>query len=348
MNDIQFRVARSNSPVDCGGFMATVQTVLGPIDASEMGPTLVHEHIYFSYPGDTLDPTGTWTRADAVAIGVERMQQLKDKGIRTVIDPCPIEMGRDPELSAEVSRASGVNIVCATGFYLEHIGLPYYWRLRTAEEIAELYLHEINDGIGSTGIKPGVIKVASGDPPSELERKVIAAAAIASRDSGLTVITHCEDSAGADVQQQILAEGGVDLARCMIGHQDQAEKAQQLVDIVDRGSFVGIDRVGLEILSPDDHRVELVRGVLDAGHASRLCLSQDHICSLRSPRFPYPIPEHLREYAEQLLPVVLDQIHGRAHSFIFTDFLPKLEAAGVTRATFDSILTDNPRTLFGG
>ena len=82
---------------------AIVQTVLGPIDASDMGPTLVHEHVYFSYPGDALDPTGTWTRADAVAIGIERMQQLKDNGIRTIVDPCPIEMGRDPELSAEVS-----------------------------------------------------------------------------------------------------------------------------------------------------------------------------------------------------------------------------------------------------
>jgi phosphotriesterase-related protein len=134
----------------------------------------------------------------------------------------------------------------------------------------------------------------------------------------------------------------------MIGHQDQAEKAQQLVEIVDRGSFVAVDRIGLEILSPDDHRVELIKGVLDAGHQRRLCLSQDHICSLTSPRFPYKIPEHLQSVAEQLLPLVLDQIYRRPHTFIFTDFLPKLEAAGVARAAFESILTDNPRTLFGG
>ena len=328
--------------------MAVVQTVLGPIDVAEMGPTLVHEHVYFSYPGDTLDPTGTWTRADALAIGVERMEQLKEHGIGTFVDPCAIEMGRDPELMAEVSQRTGMNIVCATGFYVEHIGLPYYWRLRTPEEITELYLSEIENGIGSTGIKPGIIKVASGDPPGELEKKVIAAAAAAARETGVTIITHCENSAGAALQQQIFAENGADLARCLIGHQDQAEKPQQLIDIVDRGSFVGIDRVGLEILSPDDHRVELIKCVLEAGLTTGLCLSQDHICSFRSPRFPYKIPPELEAVAEQMIPFVLDQIHGRPHSFIFTDFWPKLEAAGVARATFDSILTDNPRRLFGG
>ncbi len=328
--------------------MAVVQTVLGPLDVAEMGPTLVHEHVYFSYPGDELDPTGTWSRADALSIAIERMEQLKDHGIRTFVDPCAIEMGRDPELMAEVSQRTGMNIVCATGFYVEHMGLPYYWRVRTAEEIAELYLHEIRNGIGSTGIKPGIIKVASGDPPTSLEQKVIAAAAMAARESGLTIVTHCENSAGAGVQQQIFAEHGVDLSRCMIGHQDQAEKPQQLIDIVERGSFVAVDRIGLEILSPDDHRVELIKGVLDAGHTERLCLSQDHICSFRSPRLPYKIPAELESVAEQVIPFVLKQIHGRPHSFIFTDFWPKLEAAGVARATFDSLLTENPRTLFGG
>ncbi|MGZ4127889.1 MAG: phosphotriesterase family protein [Actinomycetota bacterium] len=328
--------------------MATVQTVLGPIDTAQLGPTLMHEHILFSYPGDELDPTDTWDRAECIAVAVERMQQLLEHGIRTFVDPCAIEVGRDPELMADVAERSGMQVVCATGFYKEEVGLPYYWRVRTAEEIAELYLREIEKGIRGTGIKPGIIKVASGDPPTEAERKAIAGAAIAARESGLTVVTHCEKSVGADVQQQILTENGADLVRCMIGHQDEAEKPQQLIDIVERGSYVAVDRIGLEILSPDDHRVELIKAVLDAGHQDRLCLSQDHMCSLRSPRFPFHIPAHLASVADQLLPFVLDQIYRRPHTFIFTDFLPKLEAAGVDRATFYAILADNPRRLFGG
>lgn len=238
----------------------TVETVLGPVPVEELGPSLVHEHIVISYPGDELDPTSKWSRATCIEVAVERMQQLREFEITTFVDPCAIDLGRDPELMAEVAQRSGMQIVCTTGFYHEHIGLPYYWRLRTSDEIAELYLHEIENGIGNKEIKPGAIKVASGDPVTELEKKFIHAAAIAAEASGLTIITHCENSVGADVQQSILAEHGVDLGRCLIGHQDQAPELGQLIEIAERGSFVGVDRVGIEVLAADDRRIELVQG----------------------------------------------------------------------------------------
>jgi phosphotriesterase-related protein len=329
--------------------MATVLTVLGPIDAGELGPTLVHEHVLASYPGDVLDPTGSWDRSACIETGVRRMTELRDVGVRTLVDASPIEFSRDPGLLAEISERSGMNVVCATGFYLEHIGIPYYWRIRTQDEITELFLHEIEHGIDGSSVKPGVIKIASGDPPTDLERRVIAAAAVAARESGLTIISHCENSAGWDVQLDVLGENGADPSRCLIGHQDQAASADQLVSITERGAFVGVDRVGYEVLAPDDQRVQLVKGVIDAGHADRLCLSMDHMCCLRSPRFPYFVPEGLRESFEQTMrPAVEEQMFRRPYTYLFTDFLPQLEAAGVERARIDSILTDNPRALFGG
>src|SRR3954453_14893912 len=153
--------------------MATVQTVLGPIDSSELGPTLVHEHVRICYPGDSLDPAYSFDREACIATAVERMAGLAHHGVRTFVDPCPIDLGRDPELLAEVARQSRMQIVCSTGFYLEHIGIPYYWRVRSPEEVAEFYLHEINDGIGETGIKPGCIKIAWGDPPGDHDRKKV-------------------------------------------------------------------------------------------------------------------------------------------------------------------------------
>ncbi|MGH2746820.1 MAG: phosphotriesterase family protein [Actinomycetota bacterium] len=326
----------------------TVETVLGPVSVTELGPTLVHEHIRISYPGDELDPTSSWDRTSCIEVAVERMQQLQEFGIKTFVDPCTIELGRDPELMAEVARRSGMQIVCTTGFYHEDIGLPYYWRLRTVEEITELYLHEIENGIGDTGIKPGAIKIASGDPVTELEKKFVHAGASAARASGLTVITHCENSVGSDVQQAMLSEHGVDPGRCLIGHQDQAPEVKQLLEIAERGSFVGIDRVGIEILSPDDHRVELVLGLLDAGYAERLCLSQDHMCCLQSARFPYEIPEGMEEAVDQMKPLIYDQLYRRPHTYLFTEFWPRLEKAGVEPRVLDSILIDNPRRLFGG
>lgn len=328
--------------------MSSVQTVLGPVDSSELGRVLIHEHVRISYPGDHLDPSYSWTREGCVATAVERMQQLQEHGVRTFVDPCPIELGRDPELLAEVAERSGMQIVCATGFYHEHdaIGHPYYWRVRSAEEIAEFYLHEIANGIGDTGIKPGVIKAASGAPPTESDRKFLHAAAMAAAESGLPIVTHCEASQGGEVQQEIFAEHGVDLAHCVIGHQDQAPSADQHLELARRGSFVGIDRVGLLILASDEHRADCVKAIVDAGLADHLLLSQDHMCCLASPKFPYPLPPGLEEVADQVLPAVYEQMYGRPHTYLFTDFLPLLRERGVGDDVIDAVLTDNPRRFF--
>jgi len=326
--------------------MATVQSALGPIDTSDFGPTLVHEHIRICYPGDDLDPHNAWDRQANIDTGVERMTRLAEHGVRTIVDPCPIDLARDPELMAEVARQSGMQIICATGFYHEDIGIPYYWRLRSAEQVAELYLHEIEHGIGETGIKPGCIKIASFDPPGAYDRTVIKGAALAAAESGTTVISHCENSNGGDVQQEILAGEGVDLARCLIGHQDQAADPQQLVALAERGSFVGVDRVGYDVLAPDERRVELVMAMVEAGKGDQLCLSQDHMGCLCSPRMPFRLPEGMEEVADSLLAGLNERLHER-RDYLFTGLKPDLEKAGLDSATFDSILTDNPRRLFG-
>lgn len=328
--------------------MATVQTVTGPIGASQLGVTLVHEHIKISYPGDHLDPKYAFDRQACIDTALERMAGLQEHGVTTWVDPCPIDLGRDPELMAEVSAQSGMQVVCATGFYNEHMGIPWYWRVRSAEEVAEFYMHEVENGIGETGIRPGIIKIASSNPPGEHDRKVIAGAAIAARESGLTVVSHCERAQGGALQQDILAEHGVDLSRCLIGHQGEAPGPEQHASIARRGSFVGFDRIGIEVLASDDQHVTYIKAMVDAGYTDRVCLSQDHMCCLCSPRFPYPVPAGMEELYEQLLPTVYEQMYGRPHTYLFTEFLPKLEAAGISRTTVDTMLTDNPRRLFGG
>ena len=329
--------------------MATqVQTVLGPIDTADLGTTLVHEHVVMAYPGDQLDPAWSWDREATVELAVQRMKELGEVGVRTLVDATPIEGRVDVTILPEIAEKSGMQIVCATGFYFEHVGIPYYWRVRTQDEITDLYLHEIEHGIGPTGVRPGVIKIASGDPTTDQERKVMAAAAAAARESELSVISHCENAKGAEVQLDILEENGVDLGRCLIGHQDQAESADQLNAIIGRGAFAGLDRVGIEILAAEDHRVELAKGVVDAGHGDRLCLSMDHAALYPSPKFPYFVPEGVREqFQREIQPGLEQAMWRRPFTYLFTDFWPRLEAAGVSRQTFDSILTDNPRRLFG-
>src|SRR5947207_5776098 len=141
--------------------MSKVQTVLGPIDSAEMGFTLMHEHVLVGMPGWDLDATFRADRQQAIELASESLAELRELGVQTFVDPCPMELGRDVEVMAEVSRRSGLNIICSTGLYHERAGIPFYMRGRSAEQLTEIYLKEITEGIGDTGIKPGIIKCAT-------------------------------------------------------------------------------------------------------------------------------------------------------------------------------------------
>ncbi len=328
-----------------------LMTVRGPIDSEALGRVLVHEHVQISYAGEELDWRPALPRKERVERAVERMRQLAGQGVSTFVDPCPIELGRDPELLAEISERSGMNIVCATGFYHEDqaAGIPYYWRQRWPEEIADLLLHEISVGIGETGIRPGVIKIATGDPVSRHERKVLEGAAMAAKESGLPVISHTENSRWGDVQQDILGEAGVDLNRCLIGHQDAQTELAPLEAIIRRGSYVGIDRIGMIRRVADDARADTVAALVGAGLADRVCLSQDHLCCLPAPRDPYWVPpDRVDWFNREVRPELEEEMFGRPHTYLFTDFLPRLEARGLSSAVVESLLVDNPRRLLTG
>ena len=320
----------------------SVMSATGPVAADELGAVLVHEHIVISLPGEELDPLYAPDRNEITAIAVDRLQALRDYGVGAIVDPCPIELGRDPELYAEVSQRSGVRIIFATGFYFEGMGVPMYWRARDAEEIAEFYLHELADGVGKTGLKPGVIKAATGMEVTPLERKVLTGAAMAQHQANVAIITHTEHSRHGDVQQQIFADGGADLGRVLIGHQDEQTSAEPIAALAERGTFVGLDRVGLDMLASDDQRADIAAELIRRGHARRLCLSQDCVCTLTAPRFPFSAPANRRPTPQQFIQGAKPLTH------VLTDFRGKLEDRGVEASTIDAIFRDNPRRLLTG
>jgi phosphotriesterase-related protein len=331
--------------------MATVQTVTGPVDGADLGRTLVHEHIRISYYGEELDPTYSWDRAETVARAVDKMGELLDAGFRTFVDPCPIELGRDPELYAEISSRSGMRIVCTTGFYTEHMGsgLPFYWRAREPEEIAELYVHELTEGIaGTDGIRAGAIKAATGVEVTPAESRCLTGAARAQHEVGCAIITHTENSRHGDVQQDLFADGGADLGRVLIGHQDEQTDVAPIRKLAERGTFVGVDRIGLEILAPDDRRADHVATLVREGFTEQVCLSQDHICALTAPRPSFYVPPEHRAAAAQRREAIAWQVWQRPYTYILTDFVPRLRERGVTEADVETIFVDNPRRLLAG
>jgi phosphotriesterase-related protein len=330
--------------------MSMVMGVTGPIAAEDLGRTLVHEHIVITYPGEELDRSRTWKRADTVAVAIDRMAELLDAGFRTFVDPCPIELGRDPELYAEIAERTGMQIVCTTGFYTEFngIGLPVYWRARDPEEIAELYVSELVDGIAGTGIRPGAIKAATGVEVTAAERRALSGAALAHRETGASIITHTEHSQNGGVQQEVFAEYGADPARILIGHQDEEADLDGLRTLAKGGTFVGFDRIGLTMLAPDARRADHVAALVREGFVSQVCLSQDHVCTMTAPRSAYWIPPEQRNVTPEARAARQWMVSGRPYTYLMTDFVPLLLERGVTAEQVEVMLVDNPRQLLAG
>ena len=331
--------------------MADVQTVTGPVDASALGRTLVHEHIRISFPGEEFDRTVSWDRAGTVSLAVDKMAELLDAGFRTFVDPCPIELGRDPELYAEIAQRSGMQIVCTTGFYTQYqdSGLPYFWRARDPEEVAELYVAELTEGIANTGgIRPGAIKAATGVDVTDAERRLLTGAALAQRATGVAIITHTEHSRHGDVQQDIFDENGAELGRVLIGHQDEQTEVAPIRKLAERGTFVGLDRIGLEVIAPDDRRADHVAALVHDGLTSHVCLSQDHVCAFTSPRTSVYVPAEHRRARAQMKEAIDWQVSVRPYTHLVTDFVPRLLERGVTEADVETMLVDNPRRLLAG
>jgi phosphotriesterase-related protein len=323
-----------------------VQTVTGPISLDQLGRTLMHEHLFVAFPGAEFDPTATFDRPAFVAEAVRRLRQLRtEHGVTTFVDPCPIELGRDAALMREIAEKSEMNVVCTTGFYFEEMGLPVYWRARGVREIADLYIREITHGIGTTGIRAGAIKVATGAPAiTALEQKFLDAACIAQQATGVPIITHTQDGCAGPEQQAAFAAGGVPAHRCLIGHCCGNADPAYHRRVVDGGSYIGFDRIGILRLQPDEVRADNLVRLVRSGHRAQIMMSQDRYCGW------------LGKFARQTTPeeqARMDMLRAEGnwpppYTYLFTDFVPMLKARGLTDMEIDSILLDNPRRFFAG
>ena len=323
-----------------------VQTVTGSIPLSALGRTLMHEHLFIAFSGAEFDPTAIFDRAGFVAEAVKRLRQLREEhGVRSFVDPCPIELGRDAAMMKEIAEKSEMNVVCTTGFYFEMLGLPFYWRARTTEEIAELYIREITHGIGDTGVKAGAIKVATGAPEiTALEMKFLEAACIAQKATGVPIITHTQDGVNGPEQQVAFGRGGVPAHQCLIGHCCGNPDPAYHRRVVDGGSYIGFDRIGIQRLQPDAVRADNLVKLVRSGHKAQIMMSQDRHCGW--------LGKMARQVsAEEQAHIDVLKSQGNwppPYTYLFTDFVPMLRQRGLSDAEIFSMLDDNPRRFFAG
>ena len=221
--------------------MPTVNTVLGPVDIANLGFTLSHEHVgtnaaglRHTYP-EIIDRAGVEEQATAA------LREAYDEGLRTMVDVSTFDLGRDIQLIQDVSRGSGVQIIAATGI---HLAVPRPFGELSPDVIAPLFVKEIEEGIEGTGIKAGIIKVASDrGGVTQPQEVVLRAAARAHLRTGAPISTHTwsPDRVG-EQQVKVLQEEGVDLNRVYIGHSNDDTDMDYLLRLLEKGVWLGLDR----------------------------------------------------------------------------------------------------------
>jgi phosphotriesterase-related protein len=317
-----------------------VQTVTGRVAANDLGRTLIHEHVLIGFPGWQLDALAPrYVRADAMVRAVDQMQELRGLGVGTFVDPCPMDLGRDVEFLAELSQRSGLRIVCTTGAYFEAEGMTYTFRHMPVEEITAIYIKEITEGVGDTGIRAGAVKIATGAQQiSDYERKLVIAGARAARETGVPLISHTQEASCGHDQIDLVTGEGVSAARLVVGHSDGIDDHDYHRSLAERGAFVGFDRFGISLIVPDEVRVKNVLLLAKTGHVRNILLSHDSISCWQG----RPLPFANRH--EDVLAMLPD---WRPTS-ILTNIVPQLRAGGLSDADIATILVDNPRRFFVG
>ena len=300
-----------------------VMTVRGPVAAGSLGITLPHEHLLCDLWRTTRDPRHFMVDGP---LAVEEAARFKAAGGGAIVDCTTPQFGRDPAALRAIAQATGLHVVMGCGWYRE----PFYDRSiyeGSVAAIAEAIEREIREGVGGTGIRPGIIGEIGTDLHyiSPAEERVFRAVARVQRRTGLSVTTHTARCPVGLDQLALLEEEGVDLRRVIIGHCDTYPDPEFHEAVARRGAYVQFDNLRGEAEWDTRKKVQWVRRLLDAGYGDRVLLSQD-------------------VYMKPLLVTY----GGLGYAYVLTGFVPQLRAAGVSDEQVQRLLIDNPRCALTG
>jgi phosphotriesterase-related protein len=315
-----------------------LNTARGAIDTSDLGVTLMHEHVFILSPDITANYPEVWgDDANREADAIARLNELKSRGVDSIVDLTVIGMGRYIPRIARVAAATDINIVVATGVYTYN-DVPMYFHftgpggaLGDREPMVDMFVRDIENGIADTGVKAAILKCATDEPglTPGVER-VLRAVAKAHRLTGVPISTHTHAQTRRGLEQQrIFADEGVDLSRVVIGHSGDTTDLDYLEELISNGSYIGMDRFGVDVFLPFEDRVNTVARMCERGHADKMVLSHDAAC------FMDWVPD-------ELLPALPNWHFLHIHN----DVIPALKQRGVTDEQLTTMLVDNPRKIF--
>ena len=314
--------------------MAIINSVLGPLDTADLGFTLPHEHLVDSSAGIPNTYDELINRETALETGTDELTRAHNEGVDTLVEVSPLDLGRDVKLMEAVSRRSGVQFICCTGSWLD---ISWSFRGRSPDLIASLWTREIEEGIEGTGIRAGIIKVATSDPIREQEELMLRAAARTHNSTGVPITTHTPpQSRVGELQVKILKEEGVEPHSIYVGHLNNTLDKDYHRALARLGVWLGWDinnPLGRPHLPPWPQMTDYLKELLDEGLGGHLMLSHDwHVVLSRVAPPGFPTREE----------------NPDGYLWITRALLPRLVDAGVTQSVIDQLMIDNPRRYFEG
>ena len=311
--------------------MATVETVLGPVDAARLGVTLSHEHVLVSMGEDNHHYPWRFDWEKTRQNTVRELKEAKAGGVDSLIDLTTPDLGRDVEFVRDVARESGLNVIVATGIWRD---VPRSFWARDLDEIADIFVREIEVGIDDTQIKAGAIKVANdmGGVTPEGER-VLRGAARALKRTGCPISTHhwAPEQVGTR-QVEVFQEEGAPMDRICIGHSADTTDFPYLESLLNAGVYLSMDRYpGATGRTNWEQRNATVKALIDRGWSDRLMLGHDYAPAAIVKGAEAPAADGPTRYL-----------------FLNTVAIPALRKAGVSQKTIDLMQRDVPRRFLTG
>ena len=329
--------------------MTTVATVRGPVDTDELGSVLMHEHVFLLWHDLLAENRSSWDEEKAVQQAVGQLNELHQAGISTIVDLTVLGIGRNTPLVQRVAGQTAVNIVVATGVYA-YVDLPLFlyrpavdpaghsiatWEADDAgaDPLTSLFISDIEHGIGDTGVRAGILKVATDWPGvTPGNERMLRAVARAHRATGVPISTHTNVTARTGLAQQaVFRSEGVDLGRVVIGHSGDSDDLDYLLELIDAGSYLGMDRFGMDSTGRFEQRVAVVAELCRRGYAGRMVLAHDASCVSHGAGD--------RKAAQQHSLPNWHMLH------ISQDVVPELLRRGVSQDDIDQMLVRNPAAI---
>jgi predicted metal-dependent phosphotriesterase family hydrolase len=300
----------------------SVNTVLGRADPRGLGRVLMHEHVLVDFVGAEKIAPGRYDSAEVFRTALPYLQKLKSAGCNTLVDCTPAYLGRDPALLRRLAKAAGLTIITNTGLYgaADDKYVPSFAYQETAEQLAARWIAEFRSGIAGTDIRPGIIKIGvDSGPLSEIDAKLVEAAALTHRQTGLAIASHTGDGEAAMAQLDLLKKHDVNPSAFIWVHAQNEKDRNLHRRAAEMGAWVEFD--GISTSTMDAH-ADLVLAMLHHGLLNHTLVSQDagwyHVGEPGGGSF-------------------------RGYELLFTKFLPRLTAAGLKESEIHALISQNPQ-----